>query len=1385
MIEIKAMASNPNKQQRLWVGSVVIVGIISAVMLIIYLTSAVQWRQRPFIGVLFTPLLAVDTSQPVSDATWPGLAAGLQTGDHIVAVNDQPLFTPSNEGRIILNSASDYEGAWSQFHTTMASLAPGDEVTVQFNRAPNNVEPCATASTLGDCQVTLTVDLFPDGDFVGYFIVPFITAIATYVIGLGTLWLRPNQPAARLMSVIAFTLAVLLGGLFDIDATHVLIPLWLVANALLGGALMTLALIFPAYLPVLYRAPRLRYVPLVISLATIPIYLWLNAHPPSPQFQINILPFLLVVIGIVLLIATSLFHRRYAHTGVIRDQSNTILIGFFLTSVPIVIWGLNSIVLAVTGRPLVPFNVPAATPFILVAPISMAYAVIEYRLRDTDRIISQGITYSLMLIALVSGYALLVFSLSLVLTQPENLLANNPFLIGATIFLIAILFLPFRTFLQRQIDRIYFRQRYNYQEHAEAFTQEVSQLRDLPQLAQIFRSVLARTVVPSNVFIFVPDHQTTQYVALGNPEPETDIQFQADSGILRALDVQEPIIYLEPGREWPPALRTERPRLQILDALVILGLRGSEQFNGFICIGPPQSGKGRYTHEELFFIQSLVNQLSIAAERTQIVESLQRRVRELDVLSQVGKAVNFAINLDDLMELLSAQTNKLIAASYFYIALRDNVLDELSFAFFLEDDERYPEKENRSWPLGSDLFSEVVRHHQPVRVADYGAAMVQRNVQIDLADPELQAWMGVPLVAGTTTLGVMAVGTKQVGKTYGNDQFRIFTDISSLAATSIEKARLFAETNRRARQLAALNDISNQLATEQRDLDKLLDLITSSAVNILNAEAGSLLLMTEDEDEQLEFAIAVGAASQDLVGQRLPAKQGLAGEVVRTGRYLIVNDTSRDARWQGEVVSSDFQTASVLAVPLITNNQTLGVLEVLNKKERGVFLDEDANLLLTFAGQAAVAIDNARLFQMTDKQLSDRVQELETLERIDVELNRSLDTRAVAERTLRWAIAQTGATAGVLGIVTGEPPMLEIAARYGYRDTDLPEGFADSLWPLDQGIISRVMRTRQADLAPDVKIDPHYLPGQKHCLSQITVPMMSGSEINALLVLEKNTEPRLNLVDLAFVQRLTEHASIALVNAQLYVDLARANDSKSEFVSFVAHELKNPMTSIKGYTDLLLAGATGDVNEQQETFLSTIKGNIERMNTLVSDLNDVTKLQTNNFNLELGPVDFRTVVLETLRPLERQLEEKEQAVEILLPDDLPPIWADQNRLIQVMTNMLSNAHKYSPRQGLIQVIGEIIGQPERTNGAGPALHIYVKDHGIGMSEDDLGNLFTPYFRSDNPEAREQPGTGLGLTITRGIVERHGGQIWVDSQLGGGTEFHFTVPLAAEKEPSES
>lgn len=1361
--------------------SVVIAAAIAVIAGVIYLSAALEWRGLPFVGVLTSRTLMVDASTPINAQEWAARNAGLRRGDHLIAIN----------GEAFADTPGDYAAAQAGFQAAVAGLAPGTPTTLTFERPvsaagleTSDGMTCADpVNGLAVCSVSITPTRFSDNDFIGFFVIPFVSGLIILISGIVVVAVRPNQQTTRLVALTLITVAVFVMGLFDLNSTHRLELVWMLATVMGGGSFIALALIFPTRMMISNERPNIRFVPPVAAgLLGLVLYL-LYLNPPDYQFPNTILLGVTTIglLGMVIFVLRLLRARQRATSLIVRDQANTVLIGVTLALALAAVWQLNNVLRALTAQEFAPLNTSAAMPFMILPALSLAYAVLQYRTFDTDRVISQGITYTVMLTGLIVGYFLLVFSASLITRDLVS--ADSPILIAIVIFIMAVLFVPVRTRLQAQIDRLYFRTRFNYQERVESFSSMLGTLGSLDTILREFQSQVQETLSPRQMFIFLPGRQTSDYVAYGVNKPDTDVRFSPDSPLITALRETEGVIYLEAGQPWSADVIAERARLLILRALVIVGFKGASQLNGFVVLAPPLSKNGRYTYEELRFLQNLTGQVSVAVERAQVVDSLERRVRELGVLSQVSQAVNFTVEFDDLLELISTQADKLVDATHFYIAMRDPATNELYYAFFLENEERVTEKESRRWTLGRDLISEIVRTGQPLRVNNFAQAVAERGETITQEDPNLRAWMGVPMLVGSRVLGVLAAGTSQIGHSYSDEQLKIFIDIGSLAATSIDKARLFEETNARARQLTALNDISQKIVASEFDLEGLLQLITGSATEILDCEAGSLLLTTDDGSGDLEFRVAIGGSGASIIGARVPAGKGLVGEVARTGEPVVVNDVPNDPRWAGELGKGPFKTSTVLAVPLITQDRVIGVLEVLNKRQGG-FSPEEANLLATFAGQAAVAIENARLFQLTDQQLSMRLSELETMERIDVELNRSLDLVKVARITVQWALENSSATAAALGVIVGEAPMqrLEIVYQEGY-DGDAPDGAEGRSWPLDRGIASRVLRTKQADLTPDVTMDTDYVPSLKGAKSQITIPMLSGGAVNAMLIMETNREPRLRLADLPFLQRLCEHASIAISNAQLYTELNRANQSKSEFVSFVAHELKNPLTSIRGYSDFLLGNVVGQLNEQQRNFLATIRTNAERMNTLVSDLNDVTKLQTNNMRIDPSPMDFRRVVTETLRPLEKQIADKEQTLDLDLPEEMPLIQGDENRLIQVLTNLVSNAHKYTPHKGTITIGAspETDMLDKKGRQLPPLLHVRVTDTGIGMSEDDVDKLFTPYFRSQNPLAQEQLGTGLGLTITRGIIEQHHGDIWVESALGVGTTFHFTIPLALQSE----
>jgi PAS domain S-box-containing protein len=237
---------------------------------------------------------------------------------------------------------------------------------------------------------------------------------------------------------------------------------------------------------------------------------------------------------------------------------------------------------------------------------------------------------------------------------------------------------------------------------------------------------------------------------------------------------------------------------------------------------------------------------------------------------------------------------------------------------------------------------------------------------------------------------------------------------------------------------------------------------------------------------------------------------------------------------------------------------------------------------------------------------------------------------------------------------------------------------------------------------------------------------------------------------------------------------------KTEFVSQVSHELRTPLTAIKGFTDMMLDGDAGDVNEEQAEYLQIVKQNADRLVTLINDLLDVARIESGRIKLKIEPIDLGAIVasvVATLRPL---VDGKNQSLSVEIEPGLPLALGDHDRILQVVTNLISNAHKYTPAGGAIRV--------EATH-AGELARIAVHDTGIGIAPEDVARLFTRFFRVDSSLTREIGGTGLGLSIVKSIVELHGGTVTVESTPGEGSTFAFTLPLAetaaVETAPAEA
>jgi len=296
--------------------------------------------------------------------------------------------------------------------------------------------------------------------------------------------------------------------------------------------------------------------------------------------------------------------------------------------------------------------------------------------------------------------------------------------------------------------------------------------------------------------------------------------------------------------------------------------------------------------------------------------------------------------------------------------------------------------------------------------------------------------------------------------------------------------------------------------------------------------------------------------------------------------------------------------------------------------------------------------------------------------------------------------------------------------------------------------------------------------------SMLLLPLVVQGQLVGLISLETMRARRtFSPAEVELCQTLANQAAIAVTNARLYADVKRANEAKSEFVSLVSHELKVPMTAIKGFAKLLAAGRAGEINERQREFLSVIEDNVERMQTLVNDLLDHSQLEAGRMKLELRAVSLAEVVSDVVRVMQREMESRGQQLTVDISADLPPVWADKSRLTQVLTNLMSNAYKYTPYDGAIQVRAELWREEGEMGEERPMVLCAVSDTGIGIAPEDQSRVFTSFFRSQHRLSKDVEGTGLGLSIARRIVELQGGRIWVESAVGEGSTFYFTVPVA--------
>ncbi len=1319
--------------------------IVAAVQYAVMPFLAVRFWQTPFVGGFVEKTMAFNGLGSEYDPPFPAYAAGVAPRARLLRIDGAPV-----------RSGLDINMLLSQ-------RAVGQTVVLTVQAPDGQVSDAA-----------MPLEPFAAADLVTFFLIPYLIGLAYLAIGVWVFWLRRQEIVGRAFALFCAAVAVSVGGIFDLYSFNLFTWAWTLAIPVAGASMMTLALIFPQAMAFVERYPATRLLPYAPALAMAGYGLYTLYAPgvdPEDYVAAWLYHYLYMGLGICLFLGTMLLRWRRGATYHIRGQSRTILIGSALAFSMILYW-VGTLIPALGRGETTPFNAAVYLPPLIFFPIFVAYAILRYRLLDTDVLLARGLVYGLMSVLTLAGYGLILTGFSLLIgsaVQPDN-----PVVIGLTIFIFVAAFNPLRTWLQRTVDDTFFRGARSYAQRLEQFGRSLTSIAGLSEVARAISDQIEGALRPAHLHLFLRDALSDEYGAYAEPNNRhhTDIRFASDGPVAATLAEDRASLLFAPDQPPPNKLLRDRARLALLGSALYVPLLGKGGLTGWLAVGPKLSAEP-FSRNDVRFVEALADQSALAVERAMVIGDLERRVKELNVISQMSQAVSFTIAYDDLLELIYAQASKIVDTRNFRILLKQPRLATVRSVFVVKNDDRVAADEGRLVPAGVGLESVVLRTGQPLQVDDYVAECRRRNVTP--GDQLFRAWMGVPLNAGAEAIGVMLVGSLDAEVRFTDDQLKVFSTIADQAASAVVRARLFEQTAERARQLASLNEISTSLASNL-ELDSLLQRITQNSSDILACEAGSLFLVDEETDEVV-FRVAVGPVGQELVGMRIARGKGFVGEAIDSGTALVVNDVQSDPRWfKGADQASGFVTRALMVVPLRFQGKPIGAVEVINKRDGSPFDENDQNLLTAFAGPAAVAIENARLFTQTDQALAARVEELSIMQRIDRELNTALDLERVMGITLDWAMKRTGAYAGSVGIVGSDG--LRIVATQGYGDS--VDQLRTRPRSLDGGIMGNVVRSGQISLVRDVREAPDYRGVLADTRSQLTIPVKREREVMGLINLESPAVDAFDEAQVDFVTRLVDHASIAITNARLYAEVNAANAAKSDLMSFVAHELKTPMTPIKGYASILLAGAVGPITDTQKQFLSVIHKNIERMTTIVTDMNDSARIEAGKLRLEPMAISLQTVIDDVIITTQNVIAEKKQTLRQEIGADLPPIWADSTRTAQILTNLLSNAYKYTPEGG------EIVLRVRRTanewdpDGAPEVMHISIQDNGIGIAPEDQKKLFQKFFRSDDRQAREMaPGTGLGLNIVKNLVELQGGQIWLESEFRKGSTFHFTVPVALE------
>ncbi|MEJ2375655.1 MAG: GAF domain-containing protein, partial [Pseudolabrys sp.] len=877
-----------------------------------------------------------------------------------------------------------------------------------------------------------------------------------------------------------------------------------------------------------------------------------------------------------------------------------------------------------------------------------------------------------------------------------------------------------------------------------------------------------------------------------DPAPHTALgQIFATKQVVHIPDVTDEQAYAE--RE---PLRVATVELLKAKTLVGVPMLKDDELIGAIVIYRQEVRP--FTDKQIELLQSFAAQAVIAIENARLLNELRQRTDDLsESLAQqtatsdiLGVISNSPTDSQPAFDAIVRSGLKLFPDAVVAISLPEG--DQVTLAAIAGADpgdldalrERYPMPLSPEFITGTAILDGREMDFADAREAPEPLTPGRQNF---LASG-YRAITVMPMMRGETAIGAITVIHRR-SRQLSDKQRGLLRTFASQAVIAIENTRLFSELRQRTDDLSesleqqtATSEILGVISRSPTNLQPVFDAIVENAAHLCDASNASVYRVEGDEMYHVANYGGVGIVG---AGESRPVTEGsLSGravigrEIIHFHDALAVADELPDSR--AAIERENIRTS--LAIPLMRGDALLGVFVARRNVVRD-FTDKQIALLKTFADQAVIAIENTRLFNELRERTDDLTQALEqqtaTAEVLSVMSRSKFDLMPVLQSVVDTAARLCRADQAV--IFRLEDGLYRFAAGYSLHPEYLEIERANPISPGSGTAVGRTAMSRAVVCIEDAMSDAGYQVKEQAAVGNlrtiIGVPLLRDGEPIGVIALARSRVEPFSEREIELVTTFADQAVIAIENVRLFEEiqetsrqLEEASRHKSQFLANMSHELRTPLNAILGYTELIVDGVYGETPEKVQDALKRITANGRHLLNLINDVLDLSKIEAGQLTLSLADYSMKDVVHSVYAAVEPLAAEKQIGLKAEIAPDLPAGRGDERRLTQVLLNLVSNAIKFTDE-------GEVKIRAAADDGH---FSVAVVDTGPGISEDDQKKLFQEFQQADSSTTKKKGGTGLGLAISKRIVEMHGGSVGLDSKLGAGSTFSFTVPLRAEQ-----